>query len=62
MKISVIKIDSLKIHEHHIEIIYSANKYKFSTKIFYHDVSFSGLMEKYSQPIIQRIVAHIALF
>ncbi|MFM5982533.1 MAG: hypothetical protein ACKO9I_18815 [Sphaerospermopsis kisseleviana] len=62
MKISVIKIDSFKIHEHHLEIIYSADKFQFSTKIFYHDVSFSGLMQKYSQPFIQRIVAHIALF
>lgn len=62
MKISVIKIDSLTIHEHHLEIIYSADKFQFSTKIFYHDVSFSGLMQKYSQPFIQRIVSHIALF
>ncbi len=62
MKISVIKIDSLIIHEHHIEIIYLADKFQFSTKIFYHDVSFSRLMEKYSQPIIQRMVSHIALF
>ncbi|MBE9054475.1 hypothetical protein [Sphaerospermopsis sp. LEGE 08334] len=62
MKISVIKIDSLKVHEHHLEIIYSADKFQFSTKIFYHDVSFSGLMQKYSQPFIQRIVSHIALF
>lgn len=62
MKISVIKIDRLKIHEHHLEIIYSADKFQFSTKIFYHDVSFSGLMQKYSQPFIQKIVAHIALF
>ncbi|MEB3151141.1 MAG: hypothetical protein VKL60_19245 [Sphaerospermopsis sp.] len=62
MKISVIKIDSFKIHEHHLEIIYSADKFQFSTKIFYHDVSFSGLIQKYSQPFIQKIVAHIALF
>jgi hypothetical protein len=27
----------------------------------HYDVSFSGLMEKYSQPMIQRVVAHIAL-
>ncbi|BAZ69275.1 hypothetical protein NIES4106_40460 [Fischerella sp. NIES-4106] len=62
MKISVIKIDSWTIHEHHLEIIYSADKFQFSSKIFYHDVSFSGLMKKYSQPIIQRVVAHIILF
>jgi hypothetical protein len=62
MKISVIKIDSFKIHEHHLEIIYSADKFQFSTKIFYHDVSFFGLIQKYSQPFIQKIIAHIALF
>ncbi|WP_016953061.1 hypothetical protein [Anabaena sp. PCC 7108] len=62
MKIVVIKIDSLIIQEHHLEIIYSADKFKFSTKIFYHGVSFSGLMKKYSQAFIQGIVAHIALF
>ncbi|MEY3330057.1 MAG: hypothetical protein RLZZ115_2942 [Cyanobacteriota bacterium] len=50
MKIEVIKIDNLTIHEHHLDIIYSADKFRFSTKIFYHDVSFSALIEKYSQP------------
>jgi len=62
MKIEVIKIDNLTIHEHHLDIIYSADKFRFSTKIFYHDVSFSALIEKYSQPLIERITAHIALF
>jgi hypothetical protein len=62
MEISVIKINNLMIHEHHIEIVYLADKFQFSTKIFYHDISFSRLIEKYSQPLIQRIVAHIALF
>jgi len=62
MEISVIKINSLKVHEHHLEFIYSADQFQFSTKIFYHDVSFSRLIKKYSQPFIQRIVAHIALF
>jgi UDP-N-acetyl-alpha-D-muramoyl-L-alanyl-L-glutamate epimerase len=62
MKIEVIKIDDLKIHEHHLDIIYSADKFKFSTKVFYHDVSFSTLIKKYSQQLIERIAAHIALF
>jgi UDP-N-acetyl-alpha-D-muramoyl-L-alanyl-L-glutamate epimerase len=62
MEIEVIKIDELTIHEHHLDIIYSADNFKFSTKVFYHDVSFSTLIEKYSQQLIQRIAAHIALF
>ncbi len=62
MKIEVVKIDDLTVHEHHLDIIYSADKFKFSTKVFYHDLSFSYLKEKYSQQVIQRIVAHIALF
>lgn len=62
MEIEVIKIDDLTIHEHHLDIIYSADNFKFSTKVFYHDVSFSTLIEKYSQQLIQRIAAHIALF
>jgi hypothetical protein len=59
MKISGIKIDSLTIQEHHLEIIYSADKLQFSTKIFYHNFYFSGLINKYSQPIIQRIFYHV---
>lgn len=62
MKIQVIKIESLILHEHHLDILYSADKFKFSTKVFYHDVSFSALQEKYSQELIERIAAHIALF
>lgn len=62
MKIVVIKIDDVTIHEHHLDIIYSADKFKFSTKIFYHDISFSALIEKYSQQLIAKIAAHIALF
>ncbi|NET01782.1 MAG: hypothetical protein F6K62_00480 [Sphaerospermopsis sp. SIO1G2] len=62
MKISVVKIENLTVHEHHLDILYSADKFNFSTKIFYHDVSFSGLISKYSQPFIQKIAAHIALF
>ncbi len=62
MKIDLIKIDDLTIHEHHLDIIYSADKFRFSTKIFYHNISFSALIEKYAQPLIERIAAHIALF
>ncbi|MGK7942757.1 MAG: hypothetical protein AB4062_21885 [Crocosphaera sp.] len=62
MKIQSIKIDNFTIHEHHLDISYYADEFRFSTKIFYHDVSFSRLIENYSQSLINRIVAHIALF
>ncbi|NES41688.1 hypothetical protein [Moorena sp. SIO2C4] len=62
MKIETIKLDKLTIHEHHLEIIYSADKFNFSTKVFYHDVSFSLLASKYSQAVIHQIAAYIALF
>ena len=61
-KIEVVKIDDLAIHEHHLDIIYSADKFKFCTKVFYHDVSFTALLTKYSQQLIDKIAAHIALF
>ena len=62
MKIQVIKIDEFTIHEHHLDIIFSADKFKFSTKVFYHNLSFSLLIEKYSQEVIECIATHIALF
>lgn len=62
MKIETIKIHQLTIHEHHIDIIYSADEFQFTTKVFYHDVSFSVLTSKYSPAVINKIVAYIALF
>ncbi len=62
MEIKTIKIDNFTIHEHHLDISYNADEFQFSTKIFYHEVSFSRLIKNYSQPLINRIVAHIALF
>ncbi|NEQ77894.1 MAG: hypothetical protein F6K23_35700 [Okeania sp. SIO2C9] len=62
MKIEVIKIDDFTVHEHHLNVIYSADKFQFSTKVFYHDVSFSSLQQKYSQELIEKIASYIALF
>ena len=62
MKIETITIHQLTIHEHHLDIIYGADAFYFSTKVCYHDVSFSSLASKYSQAAIDRIVAYIALF
>lgn len=62
MKIQTIKVDHFTIHEHHLDISYRADEFQFSTKIFYHEVSFSRLIETYSPSLINQIVAHIALF
>ncbi|NEO68856.1 hypothetical protein [Moorena sp. SIO3H5] len=62
MKIETIKINQFTIHEHHLDIIYGADNFNFSTKVFYHDVSFSLLASKYSQAVINQIAAYIALF
>lgn len=62
MEINTIKIENFTIHEHHLDISYHADNFQFSTKIFYHDVSLSKLIENYSQSLINRIAAHIALF
>ncbi|MGD1872258.1 MAG: hypothetical protein ACFB02_04335 [Mastigocoleus sp.] len=62
MKIDTIKIQELNIYEHHIEINYGADRFKFTTKIFYHDIYFSELKEKYHESTINKIAAYIALF
>ena len=62
MKIETIAIKELTINEHHLEILYSADRFQFSTKIFYHEISFSFLKDRYSQRAIQEIAAYIALF
>lgn len=62
MKIESIKVCTLKIHPHHIEIGYSADRLQFATKVYYHDVSFPDLIQQYSQVNIDRVIAYIALF
>lgn len=62
MSIKVIKVDQWNLHEHHLDIQYSADQFKFSTKIFYHDISFSTLIAQYSKSVIDQIAAHIAFF
>ncbi|NER34912.1 MAG: hypothetical protein F6J93_12975 [Oscillatoria sp. SIO1A7] len=62
MKIETIKVNDLTIHDRHLEILYSADGFKFSTKVFYHDVSFDSLKKRYSESSIQKVAAHIALF
>lgn len=61
-KIETIKLHDLKIHEHHLDITYGADDFNFSTKVFYHDVSFGFLIGKYSPKIVNQIAAYIALF
>ena len=62
MEIKTIKVQKLTIHQYHLDILYSADNFNFSTKVFYHDVSFSLLANKYSQAVINQIAAYIALF
>lgn len=62
MKIQSIKINQVTIHPHHLELDYSADSFHFATKIYYHEVSFPELTQQYSQGVIDRIVAYIALF
>lgn len=60
--VTQIAIQHLAVHEHHLEIGYSADQFQFATKVFYHDVSFSGLRSRYPQALIDTLTAHIALF
>lgn len=62
LTIKTIKVYELNIHEHHLEIIYAADQFKFSTKVFYHDLSFSRLRDKYPHQLINQVAAYIALF
>lgn len=62
MRIERLKIDTLKIHEHHLSVRYSVDEFEFSTKVFYEGVSFSSLQEKYSENLIRKVCAYIALF
>jgi len=62
MKINAVRINRWDLHEHHLSIEYSADQFTFSTKVFYHDVSFSSLMCRYSKLLIHQIAAHIVLF
>ncbi|ERT06310.1 hypothetical protein M595_3707 [Lyngbya aestuarii BL J] len=62
MQIETVKILTVKIQDHHLEILYGIDEFQFSTKIFYHDVSLDFLIQRYSAETIHRFVAYIALF
>lgn len=62
MEIKQIKVEGLQLHEHHLSVQYRADEFQFSTQVFYHEVSFSALKQKYSETLINRIVAYIAFF
>ncbi len=62
MRVEAIKICQVITHPYHLDLKYSADRLHFSTKVFYHDVSFPDLIRKYTQGNIDRIVAYIALF
>ena len=62
MNINTIKIEKYTIHDRHLNLVYSADEFEFSTKIYYHDVSLLSLQERYSPSLIHTLVGHIALF
>lgn len=62
MHIQTIKIETFTLHEHHLEVRYRADAFTFSTNIFYHDVSFSRLAQRYPKQLLETISAYIALF
>jgi hypothetical protein len=62
MNVKTIKVGKVRIHEHHLEIIYDVDRFKFSTKVYYHELSFSALRERYLDSTLQKVAAHIALF
>lgn len=61
MKIEKIKVIEVTIHEHHLDILYGADAFTFTTKIFYHNISFLELIQKYSAATINTIVSYITL-
>jgi hypothetical protein len=60
--VTQIAIQHLAVHDHHLEIGYSADQFRFATQVFYHDVSLHGLRSRYPQTLIDTLTAHIALF
>jgi len=62
MVVNTVRVDDFQIQEHHLELGYRVDDFKFSTKIYYHDLSFSFLEAKYSRVTIERFTAYIALF
>ncbi|MEM8637280.1 MAG: hypothetical protein AAGG51_00480 [Cyanobacteria bacterium P01_G01_bin.54] len=57
-----VQIQHLAIHTHHLEIGYQVDQFRFSTQVYYHDVSFEALASQYSPETVDRLAAHIALF
>lgn len=58
--IATLSLQTVKTHEHHLEISFLADDFGFSTKVLYPDVSFSQLRQRYSGSTVDRVVAHIA--
>ncbi len=58
---NVLKIESMKIDSKELIFDYSVDEHVFRTEIFYEDVDFDKLIEKYSPEFIDNIVFHIAL-
>ncbi len=56
-----LKIDNIHVDGKELVINYSVDEHTFRTEIFYEDVDFNTLVEKYSQAYVDKLVFHIAL-
>ncbi|OJU81050.1 MAG: hypothetical protein BGO10_00540 [Chlamydia sp. 32-24] len=57
----IVKIESVKIFSHHLEISHLVDEASFLTKVFYYDVNLLKLLDQYSNTFLNAIYAHIAL-
>jgi hypothetical protein len=60
--IQSVRLESVKIHRHHLRFRYSVDAFEFATSIYYEGICFDRLKQLYSQELLFRVVAHIALF
>ena len=60
--IQSVRLESVKIHRHHLRFCYSVDAFEFAASIYYEGICFDRLKQLYSQELLFRVVAHIALF
>jgi UDP-N-acetyl-alpha-D-muramoyl-L-alanyl-L-glutamate epimerase len=59
--LTTVKVSSLKVYPHHVDITYQVAMCDFSTKVFYYDVDLTQLEAKYSPDYLHQVYCHIAL-
>jgi hypothetical protein len=62
MSVKTIALREIKIHQHHLDLLYTVDEFSFTTKIFYHDLDLNELDRRYGDRGLDRLYAHIALF